>query len=61
MEALAARHHASYHRFPQLVLEMVDMIECDLQLAAVLCGERFVPLFLPFADLDLGSRSCRRP
>src|SRR5256885_11790196 len=49
--ALPACCRASHHRFPQLVLEMVDVVERDLQFAAVLCGERFVALFLPFADL----------
>jgi len=34
-----------YHRFPQLVLEMVDVVEARLQFAPVLCGERFVALF----------------
>ena len=32
---------------------MVDVVERDLQLAAILCGERLVALFLPLADLGL--------
>src|SRR2546430_8037204 len=44
---------ALYHGFAQLVLEMVDVVEGDLQLAAILCGERLVALFLPLADLGL--------
>src|SRR5204863_4173396 len=44
---------ALYHGLAQLVLEMVDVVEGDLQLAAILCGERLVALFLPLADLGL--------
>src|SRR3989475_2487472 len=32
---------------------MMDVVERDLQLAAILCGERLVALFLPLADLGL--------
>src|SRR5438105_12039324 len=42
-----------HHCLAQLVLEMVDVVEGDLQLAAILCGERLVALFLPLADLGL--------
>jgi len=53
MGALPTRRRASHHRFPKLVLEMVDVVERDLELAAILRGQRLVALFLPLADLGL--------
>src|SRR3954466_1199484 len=43
----------SDHRLAQAVLQMVNMVERDLQLLAVLRGKRVVPLLLPLADLRL--------